>query len=481
MVKNKNNRDNVLLVLGIVLFRIVLEVALFYFVFPRYPYRYDKNIKTSNVILSLVFFIASLVVIEMIYRRRMKFTSSLIIVLLIYLISYIPGNLLIAYCGYGLEYILLFNIFWILMLGGSWLVSIIQHKPYILPEKEFAYYNKHNYTTKNMVLILDQKQASQFKWVYFGFIMLLSAYALFLAYKFNGLRLTISFDDIYDMREEASGYFGTFDSLFINIFSTAVLPVSMGFALRKKKVLMMMWLFFMTIVMFSIGGNKSYLLVVVASVLVYPIISNNIIKKLPLIMAVGFALLLALHKITDEAKLLDYAVDILIRRTMFTPSEIGYSYYLFFQENPAIWLADEAFISRLGWTGPYNGTPLATVVGMAMYGTTGINNGLFGNALGEFGNWGIVIFPVIFAFFAWLIDGCTFNVETKTIFPFIVSYVVILPNASIAGILYTFILPLFGLSLLYKISGMAYFKEKAEIKFEKLINKSKIAKHRQAQ
>ena len=65
--------------------------------------------------------------------------------------------------------------------------------------------------------------------------------------------------------------------------------------------------------------------------------------------------------------------------------------------------------------------------------------------------------------------------------PYIVSYAVILPNTSIAGILYTFILPLFGLSLLYKISGMAYFKEKTEIKFEKLINKSKIAKHRQAQ
>ena len=158
---------------------------------------------------------------------------------------------------------------------------------------------------------------------------------------------------------------------------------------------------------------------------------------------------------------------------MFTPSEIGYSYYQFFQENPSIWLADDALIVRLGWAGPYNETPLATVVGMAMYGTTGINNGLFGNAMGEFGNWGIVIFPVMFAFFAWLIDGCTFNVETKAVFSFFVSYVIILPNTSIAGILYTFILPLFGLSVLYKISGQAYFKDKSEIKFEKFISKFK--------
>ena len=166
----------------------------------------------------------------------------------------------------------------------------------------------------------------------------------------------------------------------------------------------------------------------------------------------------------------------LIRRTMFTPAEIGYSYYRFFQENPAIWLADEAFIVRLGWTGPYNETPLSTVVGMAMYGTTGINNGLFGNALGEFGNLGIVIFPIIFAFFAWLIDGCTFNLETKAIFSFIASYVIILPNISIAGLLYVFVLPLFGLSLLYKLSGQAYFRQRSEIRFAKLVRKSKREK-----
>lgn len=476
MVRNKNRKNNILMIFGIILFRIVLEIVMWYFVFPRYPSRYEIDINVLNVALSVLFFIISLLIITVMYSKKKRLTSSLIIVLLIYLISYIPSNLLIAYCGYEIGYVLMFNTFWFLMLGLSYFVSKIRHKPYILPEKEYKFYKEHNYAMQRTVMVLDRKQANQFKWVYFGFIMVLSAYALFLSYKANGLRLTLSFDNVYDMREETAGLFGTFDSLFIKVFSTAVLPISMGFALKNKKVLMAIWLFFMTVVMFSIGGNKSYLLVIMACMIVFPIISDNIIKKIPFILAVGLAVLLILHKITDEWKPVDYAVDVLIRRTMFTPAEIGYSYYRFFQENPAIWLADEAFIVRLGWTGPYNETPLSTVVGMAMYGTTGINNGLFGNALGEFGNLGIVIFPIIFAFFAWLIDGCTFNLETKAIFSFIASYVIILPNISIAGLLYVFVLPLFGLSLLYKLSGQAYFRQRSEIRFAKLIHKSKREK-----
>ena len=468
-----NKKNNALLISGIILFRIVLGFALFYFVFPHYPQRYTKNITVLNVALSVTFFIASLILIAKIYRNREKLSSSLIIVLLIYLISYIPGNLLIAYCGYELQYIFMFNIFWFLMLLLSDFVSRRKHRFYIMPRSEYEFYKQKQGLSERTILIIDEKQTLPIKWIYVAFILLLSAYALLLSYRFNGLKITISFDDIYDMREEASGFFGTFDALFINIFSTTVLPISIGFALKKKKILMTIWLFFMTLVMFSIGGNKSYLLVVVASLIVFPIISDDIIKKIPIIMASGLALLLVLHKLINDSKIIDYAVDILIRRTMFTPSEIGYSYYQFFQENPSIWLADDALIVRLGWAGPYNETPLATVVGMAMYGTTGINNGLFGNAMGEFGNWGIVIFPVMFAFFAWLIDGCTFNVETKAVFSFFVSYVIILPNTSIAGILYTFILPLFGLSVLYKISGQAYFKDKSEIKFEKFISKFK--------
>lgn len=473
MINVANKKNNAILIAGIILFRIVLGFALFYFVFPHYPQRYTKNITVLNVALSVTFFIASLILIAKIYRNREKLSSSLIIVLLIYLISYIPGNLLIAYCGYELQYIFMFNIFWFLMLLLSDFVSRRKHRFYIMPRSEYEFYKQKQGLSERTILIIDEKQTLPIKWIYVAFILLLSAYALLLSYRFNGLKITISFDDIYDMREEASGFFGTFDALFINIFSTTVLPISIGFALKKKKILMVIWLFFMTLVMFSIGGNKSYLLVVVASLIVFPIISDDIIKKIPIIMATGLAVLLILHKLTSEAKLIDYAVDIIIRRTMFTPSEIGYSYYQFFQENPSIWLADDALIVRLGWTGPYNETPLSTVVGMAMYGTTGINNGLFGNAMGEFGNWGIVIFPVMFAFFAWLIDGCTFNVETKAVFSFFVSYVIILPNTSIAGVLYTFILPLFGLSVLYKISGQAYFKDKSEIKFEKFISKFK--------
>ena len=468
-----NKKNNALLISGIILFRIVLGFALFYFVFPHYPQRYTKNITVLNVALSVTFFIASLILIAKIYRNREKLSSSLIIVLLIYLISYIPGNLLIAYCGYELQYIFMFNIFWFLMLLLSDFVSRRKHRFYIMPRSEYEFYKQKQGLSERTILIIDEKQTLPIKWIYVAFILLLSAYALLLSYRFNGLKITISFDDIYDMREEASGFFGTFDALFINIFSTTVLPISIGFALKKKKILMTIWLFFMTLVMFSIGGNKSYLLVVVASLIVFPIISDDIIKKIPIIMAAGLAVLLVLYKLSNEAKLINNAVDIIIRRTMFTPSEIGYSYYQFFQENPSIWLADDALIVRLGWAGPYNETPLATVVGMAMYGTTGINTGLFGNAMGEFGNWGIVIFPVMFAFFAWLIDGCTFNVETKAVFSFFVSYVIILPNISIAGILYTFILPLFGLSVLYKISGQTYFKDKSEIKFKKFISKFK--------
>lgn len=106
-----NKKNNALLISGIILFRIVLGFALFYFVFPHYPQRYTKNITVLNVALSVTFFIASLILIAKIYRNREKLPSSLIIVLLIYLISYIPGNLLIAYCGYELQYVFMFNVF----------------------------------------------------------------------------------------------------------------------------------------------------------------------------------------------------------------------------------------------------------------------------------------------------------------------------------------------------------------------------------
>ena len=456
MKVNKKKKTNIFFILGIILFRIAMEIALFSFVEPKYSYVYNIEFKLINIIISLLFFFLSLILIYILFSTP-KIRFSQFTILLIYLLSFIPTNILSQYCSYEINFIVLSSLFWIFILIGAIFLSRKKIKNHLVEEEEFKERSK-NQIISNTVILIYKKDTELVKILFFIFVSFMCAYAVYLSYKINGLKFILNLDEIYVTREKASTFFNTFDSFFINIFSTSILPILLGFAIKKKNILISVIIVLISFLMFSIGGNKSYILVILLSIVITPFFSDKIIKYIPTILAILFLLVLIVYKITNSS-LIIYAIDVGIRRTFFTPAEISHSYFLFFQNNSPIWLTDDPLILRLFWEGPYDGTPLATVVGLEMYNETGTNTGMFGNAMGEFGNLGVIFFPILFLILIFIMDLISNDIENKTILPFIISFSVIIINISICGILWTFILELFGLIFLFKLSGLAYYNK----------------------
>ena len=100
------------------------------------------------------------------------------------------------------------------------------------------------------------------------------------------------------------------------------------------------------------------------------------------------------------SNIIHWTYSLLIRRSLFTPAFLKFSYYDFFviQDNPKVGLFGTfiaPILTRLGITQPYGSTPYTAIIG-ARYTNAGFaNTGVWGMELAHFGIFGI-LFATVF-------------------------------------------------------------------------------------
>lgn len=455
--KTISDYKTILIFIGILLFRISLEITFNTFALRYYPKVYWKSGSFNFALLSWLLLCITFVPLYRIIKHKGN-TFSGLTTFWIYLFAYVPSNLLSGIMFTDIGYSLTMFAMWFILL---WLIGFGKQKNEKYNHKFLSFFEHkkyHNlYNTIFYLLI---------------FVSLISVYIII--YQHNQFRFEFSFNDIYELREESKYAFSTAEGLVLVIIPTILIPVLLPIALKEKKYFLACILIITQILVFMIGANKFYLIVMIVGLIIYGLYSQKIFEKSAIILAVSILMANMLFYIDENVFFKDVILDIGVRRMFLTPAQISYYYYEFFQNSPYLWLCDDPLLSRLGNIGPLNGIPIADIVMFHNFGVKGTNNGTFGNAFSEFGYMCIILYPVIYALFVRVIDYFTKNLTPNMFGMISLSLATYLVNGSIAGMQFTYVLFACGCYIFYELSQI---KERPNLEKKSIVQYGKKSRY----
>ncbi len=393
----RTKREIALFAIGIVLFRICLDLVYFnilsvYFIYDGYLDR--RN--TLGLIVSWVVVIASFFHIKRILITSEDRVSNTIIIF-IYFLNFIPFTTTIYAGTEHLLYIILNCIFWFVFV---FMTNMLSKKPLkLLPTIKTGTY------TLNNKLIATIGLASVF-------------IVFYVSWRYTGFRLKFNFLNIYDIRLEAREYSWPTVLIYLYSWTNAINNVLFAYCLIKKKNLFALLFFLTQMLSFGVAGNKGVFLLPFLVFLVVKIYQNHSIVRMKIITLYGL-LSLSLFSIIEYIIYKSfYLASLFVRRVMFTPCILNRFYFDFFSNHEPDFYRG-SFLRFFGATSPYSsygGIPY--MIGSIYYNSPimSCNNGLFSDAFSNMGYIGIIVLPIIISLFLYLFDRSTLQLDSRITF-----------------------------------------------------------------
>lgn len=286
--------------------------------------------------------------------------------------------------------------------------------------------------------------------LYLGLVFF-SAIIIFISGYYANFRFHLSFNDVYDLRQQASAFNIPTIVRYAWSPATNILPLLFVYFLSKKKYAICGFIVFVILLNFSINGMKSTFFKLLICVF-FTIRNFKNFKHyyLPI-----FILLLLVTII--EGMLWDFHIvhDIVIRRAFFIPTLLDTYYYDYITQHGPM------FYSRTG-------TAIQYIIGDVYFGNPEMdcNNGLFSDAFMNLGVLGCFVYPIVYAVL-FKLSGSAFRRADKGLVVFaamIMSYT--LEGSELTTGLLTHGLFLFGI-FMYLISRSNNLKYKHKLICEK--------------
>jgi len=338
---------------GVIAYRILLDYTYINIVSVRFSYAgYTYADNVENYYISWFLLIPFLFTV-MPFASRKEFVISNAAVFL-FLLRIVPLTSLIASKPFTNNFILAEIVFW----GLFFLVLRINIF------KQSALHFSHNQRLLKFILILSC----------FVVVFISGVYANFRLH----FDLSIA---VYELRSEAK----TFDIPIILRYLLAmaknVLPLLFVYYWQEKKKWICFLIVFVTVLNFSINGLKSTIFLLLLGIVLQAIYKKKITFWVP----ICFALLCIAPII--EIKLFNtfWVNDLIIRRVLYTPALLDSYYFDYISKNGPIYY-QQGFHYIIG--DEYFGQPDMQA-----------NNGMFADAYLNLGYIGIIIYPLIYAFF----------------------------------------------------------------------------------
>jgi hypothetical protein len=359
--------------IGIIIYKLTLELIYIKFIATTYAYMgFNYNVNSSKYFVSwIVCLVASSFIITL-YKRN-EFSSM--VVVLLYLMAFIPGIILMAFMQ--TEFFTLYLIYWTMMF-------IVQ---FCIPHFKFSRVS-NNVCNKVLLLV----------------VIIFSAIVIFISWHYTGFRIQTNIIDVYGIREEARLY--NMPAILQYAFSTSriIIPTFIIYFLSLKKNKIVVFLVFIQLLIFSVDGSKTVFFSLICGFagymmfIKYQRLTRWFSCLLIIINLCGYLEQLVRHK--------SYIIDSIIRRVLFIPQLLNYKYYDFFSMNEFD-LFRQGILGRLGFSSPYI-NKIPNIIGGVYFNnySTSSNNGLFSDAYYNLGVAGMFIMPILIILALRLLEAC---------------------------------------------------------------------------
>lgn len=275
--------------------------------------------------------------------------------------------------------------------------------------------------------------------------LILSLSVLIYSYINTGLRLHFNLIEVYDIRAEARGFIAPFPLNYLVSFADNLLPVLSIYFVYKRHWLAVIFAFFVIFVNFSISGQKQIVFIPTLGIIGYFAFKSGI-KPYYLI---TFGAIIALFCILETVISNSIALNGLFTyRVLFIPAELHYSYYHYFQSHEILLFSQ----SLLKAFSAQNQQDIQFIIGeysIRDY-SARANNGLFSDGYMNLGVVGVIIYPVLFAWYLRVLDGAVSGLPQRIIFVIVVYVAFVLLSNTLTAALITSGL-LFLIVLLYTL------------------------------
>ena len=391
--------------LGIVLFRLLLDINYVEIVNDIFNSSgfYDQMTILSYVISWIVLLCFIPCVIKLYDSERIFFSN---VVSFLFLKSFVPATSLMAFLSMPLEFFCLFLIYWVI------------------------FFSAINFTKPFRIFGGISKKDSLF-YLYFILISLLLVIT-YVSWKYTGFRLNFSLLNVYELRDEESGW--NLPGIFKYLLPVAdtILPVLLMYFWNKKNYIIVLVIVLGILLNFSLGGHKSIIFKLFLCVLGYYFYTSNKIALFSWFFNIICLFSLIEYRIWGSF----FICSFIVRRGLFLPAQINYMYYDFFSIHEKD-IFRQSFLRHFGFVSPYD-VPIPKIIGANYMNNpeTNVNNGLFSDAYYNLGFIGVFIFPIVIMFFIKTLDLGTRGVATRLlILPIIVSASILSGASFMSGLL----------------------------------------------
>lgn len=421
-VINRQNQNRVLpgfAFLTIIIYRISLEIIYKFIIVPVFGYSgFQYQFNLTSYVISWVLLLLFYPLIKVNYKKE---RSSFAIITILYVVSFIPGTILLAFMSTSIWFDFLFILYWFFI--GIANISIPQ-----------LYIKKPNNNICQGV--------TYFLVLFFTFIV------VYISWKYTGFRFNFSLLNVYSLREESFNF--NLPTILEYGFSGAkvFMPIAFVYMLSTSQKKMALFIAFVQFLAFSVDGSKSTIFALFFTYIGYKFIANLSINIFPKIL-----LLVNCFALTESYLFgTIYMINFFIRRVLFLPNLLNIFYYDFFSKNVHDYFR-QGIMGRLGFTSPYD-ISLSNIIGGVYFNSPSMvaNNGLFSDSYSNLGLVGVLIMPFILVLALRFLDACTTGINSNILIACIVTSAYTFLSSSFFTVMLThgFLLVCFSLLFLPK-------------------------------
>ncbi len=381
-----------------------------------------KYILSWLLFLLTVFFINKCILVT-------KDKASEIIILGLYIMSFIPSISLFGLGNLDYTYLLYFMVFWIMLLGSSFIICSLKYK------------------NSKAILISNSLKNVKMRYMIWKIIIFIFCFGVILiSWNYSGLELnlTLDHDKIYKLRSEVKP--GMLVNYFRNNAMFIVIPVAVIFCLQKRKWLILPFLVWIQLLSYGVDNQKAALFILPVSILGYIFYKKYLVGIIPKLLFLG-NLAIYVEAIIGKSSFL---ISNLLERVYYLPAMLSNCYFEYFKDRQVV-LPAVSLLEKLDLVTdyPYKAGVPYLIAGEYLHNPAiSANTGMFGNAF-SYGLIGVIIIPITYSFLFYLLDRATSNLQIKTYISVLIILVFVITGASIFVVLlvYGFIVTLIMLSL----------------------------------
>ncbi len=279
---------------------------------------------------------------------------------------------------------------------------------------------------------LNYSGISSINRAFYVLFILMSLFTIYVSYKYTGFRIITNLLDVYEARAEAATYNMSPWMIYVQHFSSIVIPVLILIAFKMKRYLIVIVGSFLLLLNFSFAGHKSILFMGIMIIIGYIFWRKDMVYIImPGGIVIGILGLLE-YIVFNHA----YIISYFFRRQGFVLAQLSDQYYRYFKHNPTD-IFRGTILGKLGFESPYN-LPIARIIGNN-YETQAINcnNGMLADVWAHLGIIGLIIMPIIFVVCFRLFDFVSYKIDSRCFIGLAIYYAVMFCNTTWSTVLLT--------------------------------------------